>query len=86
MQRCRDGCVPGGRVEPLPEADAVACRRLNPNILSRRNFGQNQPSVVVMEVDNSLDLEFVINQAKVAADRYIAVVAWRRRQAAHQIG
>jgi hypothetical protein len=39
-----------------------------------------------MEVDDGLDLEIVINQAYLAADRDVTVVAWRRRQAARQIG
>src|ERR1017187_7636091 len=40
----------------------------------------SQCSVVVVEVDDGLDLEFVINQADMAADHDVAVVAWRRRQ------
>ena len=42
--------------------------------------------MVVVEVDDGLDLEVVINQADMAADRDVAVVSWRRRQAARQIG
>jgi hypothetical protein len=39
-----------------------------------------------VEVHDSLDLGIVINQAYMAADRDVTVVAWRRRQAARQIG
>jgi hypothetical protein len=43
-------------------------------------------SAVVVEMDDGLDLVVVINQADMAADRDVAVLAWRRRQEAHQIG
>ena len=39
-----------------------------------------------MEMDDGLGLEIVINQAYMAAERDVTVVAWRRRQAARQIG
>ena len=42
--------------------------------------------MIVVEMDDSLDLITVIDQANMTSDCYIAVLAWRRWQLAHQIG
>ena len=42
--------------------------------------------MAVVQVDDSLDLVVVINQPDMAAHRDVAVVAWRRSQAACQVG
>src|ERR1039457_6541940 len=69
------------------ETDAPEAQPSNSRVSSRLGGCFGFPaSLVVVEVDDGLDLEFVINQAHMAADRDVAVVAWGRRQAARQIG
>src|ERR1017187_9702371 len=81
------GATAGVSVRPS-ETDALEAQPSNPQVSSRlgRCFVFSSASVVVVEVDDGLDLVFVINQGDMAADRDVAVVAWRRRQAARQIG
>jgi hypothetical protein len=55
-------------------------------LLARRVDGIFANSEISVQVDDSLDLVVVINQPDMAADSNVAMVAWRRRQAARQIG
>jgi hypothetical protein len=64
-------------------ASGCLCHSLS--VLNERRMSVLAVSMIVVEMDDSLNLVVFVNQANMAADCDVAVVAWRRRQAARQI-
>ena len=65
---------------------ASASRWKTVNLREHHTAAGNAQALIIVKMNESLDVVAVINQANVASDRDIAVVAWRGRQAPGQIG